>query len=128
MIFLFSLFQGSSSVYFWPGYYRINDTPKYHNKDFCVNSNFTQGRQAIDKTLRNLELDDSLNFMVVYINFPDPLGHAFGFKSPQVNMIDIILFQNCSVYFADLLGHAFGIIPTEAIMSTRHFTHTFDTI
>lgn len=77
---------GSSSVFFWPGYFRMSGRPKYYNKEFTVLPNVTASREAIDNTIKFLELDDSLNFMTVYVYFPDPVGHASGFKSPQVKL------------------------------------------
>ena len=83
---------GSSSVYYWPGYYAFNEKPSYHNKIITpYGANITTGREAIDETFENYEKNPSLNFMVVYVDAPDETGHEHGVKSQEVRQFSLIL-------------------------------------
>lgn len=46
--------------------------------------NITLAQQAINETFEHLNTDPSLNFMVVYVDLPDPIGHQFGVNSTEV--------------------------------------------
>ena len=108
LLYVFNLFLsydiGSSSVYYWPGYYSFPIKPKYHNKILTpLGANIETGIQAIDETIEHLESDPSiawipaidetiehlesdpsLNFMVVYVDSPDETGHEHGVGSKEV--------------------------------------------
>ncbi|XP_066931413.1 ectonucleotide pyrophosphatase/phosphodiesterase family member 5-like [Clytia hemisphaerica] len=75
---------GNSSVYRWPGHLAFDEKPKYHENESHINAqHFTDARKAIDETFANLEKDSSLNFMVVYVDQPDPIGHKYGVNSTE---------------------------------------------
>ena len=76
---------GVSSVYYWPGYYAFPEKPKYHNKRIVPEGvNVTTGREAIDETIQHLSSDEQLNFMVVYVDVLDEIGHEYGIHSKEV--------------------------------------------
>lgn len=78
-------YTGKSSVYRWPGHLAFKEKPAYYEKEHHVDGkNFTLAREAIDETFEHLKKDDTLNFMVVYLDQPDPVGHAWGANSSRV--------------------------------------------
>ena len=84
------LVTGHSSVYYWPGYYAFSEKPTYHNHHITsLGANVTTGRQAIDETFEHYEKDPSLNFMVVYVDAPDIVGHYQGRSSDQVSFVSL---------------------------------------
>ena len=77
-------------MYRWPGHLAFPEKPKYHENESHINAqNFTHARQAIDETFENLKNDSSLNFMVVYVDQPDPIGHKYGVNSTEVCCMNI---------------------------------------
>lgn len=76
---------GRSSVYRWPGHLAFPEKPAYYeNSSHVDGKNFTLAREAIEETFQHLREDPLLNFMVVYLDQPDPVGHQYGVNSTEV--------------------------------------------
>ena len=98
---------GSSCIYYWPGYWAFSEKPAYHNKDIVSEgANITVGQQAIDETLSYLVKDEKLNFMVVYVDAPDEVGHSSGPHSTEVYIFyfyfKLIWFHYSIYHFLDV--------------------------
>ena len=75
-------------MYRWPGHLAFPEKPAYHEQKNHTNAaNLTLVEQAIDETFQHLVEDPALNFMVVYADSPDPIGHTYGVNSTEVKLL-----------------------------------------
>lgn len=75
-----------------PGHWAFTEKPKYHNKIItCDAANVSTGQAVIDETFNHLSADETLNYMIVYVGYPDLTGHKYGASSIEV--LDVIILR-----------------------------------
>jgi len=63
----------------------FKEKPTYYESTNHLDAkNITEAQQAINETFEHLKTDSSLNFMAVYVDLPDPIGHIYGVNSTEV--------------------------------------------